>query len=93
MRGYILPIVIALLLAAPLLWRSGAELSMPNQVIGVAPVAAPNEAAVEAPAVAAPAVRLLAVVPLAEDDEGQAPTIRDARLWSVGYDPSAGAQR
>ena len=33
MRGYVLPIVIALLLAAPLLWRSGAELSMPNQVI------------------------------------------------------------
>ena len=34
MRGLVLPTMIALLLAAPLLWRIDSELDMPNQAIG-----------------------------------------------------------
>ena len=34
MRGFAVPTTIALLLAAPLLWRMDSELDMPNQAVG-----------------------------------------------------------
>ena len=36
MRGFVLPTLVALLLAAPLLWRIDTELTMPNQAVGAA---------------------------------------------------------
>ena len=97
MRGYILPTVIALLLAAPLLWRLDTELTAPNQAVGVVP----SEEAELKPDTAISAspqgIRLLAAVPLTEtpskvqvelDMLAPQPDREKRGLWFVGFSPS-----